>query len=158
VLQLTGDRTVKEQVIARYLKAEQRAAEMPADSVALTPANYKFFYKGMTVDANRPTYVFQITPRKKREGLIKGELRLDGDSAAPLRYSGHLMKRPSVFIKKVELTRENALRDGMVESRRTHVTVETRLMGRLELVLEERPLNRADGPLLTIAGNGGRQQ
>ncbi len=29
VLHLTGDRTVKEQVIARYLKTEQRAAEMP---------------------------------------------------------------------------------------------------------------------------------
>ena len=158
VLQLTGDRTVKKQVIARYLKALQRAAEMPPDSVALTPANYKFSYKGMAIDANTATYVFQISPRKKREGLIKGELQLDGDTAAPLRYSGHLVKRPSMFIKKVELTRENTLRDGMIESQRTYVTVETRLIGRAELVLEERPLNGAEGAQLTIAVNGGTQQ
>jgi hypothetical protein len=41
VLQLAGDRTVKEQVIVRYLKAEERASELPAQSVAVTPADYK---------------------------------------------------------------------------------------------------------------------
>ena len=158
VLQLTGDRTVKEQVIARYLKAEQRASDIPAISVAVTPANYKFSYKGVARDADGIAYAFQITPRKKREGLIKGELWLDGESASPLRYSGQLVKRPSVFVKSVEVTRESSLRAGAVEMRRTHLTVETRLVGRAELVIEERPLSSLETTQGTNAGNGGGQQ
>src|SRR5271166_6336418 len=59
VLQLAGDRTVKEQVIARYLKAEERASELPARSVAITPANYTFAYKRMVDDGERFAWAFQ---------------------------------------------------------------------------------------------------
>ena len=37
VLEMAGDSTVKRQVIARYLSADQRAAVLPASSVAMTP-------------------------------------------------------------------------------------------------------------------------
>ena len=46
VLEIAGDQTVRQQVIVRYLSAEVRAADIPASSVAITPANYKFRYKG----------------------------------------------------------------------------------------------------------------
>jgi len=140
-IQITGDTLVKDQVIVRYLKAELHASEMPAASVAITPANYKFAYRGANTSAGRPAYVFQIVPRQKREGLIKGELWLDAETGAPLRESGYFVKRPSIFLKRVEVTRENTLHDGAVESRLTHVTVDTRLVGRAELVIAERPLN-----------------
>lgn len=158
MLQLTGDRTVKEQVIARYLRAEQRASEIPADSTAVTPANYKFSYKTAARDGNRVVYVFQITPRKRREGLIKGELWLDGESARPPLYSGRLVRTPSMFIKSIAVTQESILRGGSVEARRTHVTVEMRLIGRAELVIEERHINTTGITQVTTAGNGGGQQ
>src|SRR5258708_15474894 len=63
VIDIEGDATVKQQVIARYLTAEQRAAAMPTSSVAVTPANYKFRYVGSS--GGPPVYAFQITPRKK---------------------------------------------------------------------------------------------
>jgi hypothetical protein len=152
VLQVTGDSTVKEQVIVRYLKAQQRASEMPPVSVAITPANYKFAYKGVGTLMNRPAYVFQITPRKKRDGLIKGELWLDVGTAAPLRESGFFVKNPSVFIKRVEVTQESILQDGTVALRLTHLSVNTRLVGRAELVIEERPLDSAES--VQLAGDG----
>lgn len=158
VLQLTGDRTVKEQVIARYLKTEQRAAEMPAVSIAVTPANYKFSYEGSVSDSKKIAYIFRIAPRKKREGLIKGEIWLDGETATPVRYAGRLVKRPSVFVKSVEVKRDSRLRNGMVESRLTHLTVDTRLVGKAELTIEERPLNGAEVTEVRSAGNGGGQQ
>ena len=37
-------------------------------------ANYKFKYKGMATNDGRTVHVFQLTPRKKRVGLFKGEL------------------------------------------------------------------------------------
>jgi hypothetical protein len=149
VVQLSGDATVKEQVIMRYLQAQQRAEEIPASSVAIAPANYKFAYKRAVDDNERQAaYVFQITPRHKREGLIKGELWLDESTGVPIRQSGRLVKRPSIFIKRVAITQENTVRDGIIESRLTHITVETRLVGRAELVIEERPLGE-ERPLLS---------
>ena len=85
-------------------------------------------------------YGFLITPRKKREGLIKGELWLDGETGAVVRQSGYLVKKPSIFVKRVDVTRETALRDGIAEMRVTHLSVETRLFGRAELTIQERPL------------------
>jgi hypothetical protein len=145
VLQLTGDPTVKDQVIVRYLKAEQRAAEIPPVSVAINPANYKIAFRSLAPFENRAAYVFQITPRKKRQGLIKGELWLDAETAVPLRESGYFVKSPSVFIKRVEVIQESVLRDDAVELRLTYLTVNTRIVGRAELVIAERPLNSAEG-------------
>jgi hypothetical protein len=147
VVELAGDATVKDQVIMRYLQAQQRAAEMPTASVAIVPANYKFAYKRVVDDGEHPAaYVFQITPRHKREGLIKGELWLDESTGAPIRQSGRLVKSPSIFIKRIVITQENTVRDGIIESRLTHITIETRLVGRAELVVEERPMGE-EGPL-----------
>jgi hypothetical protein len=164
VVQLAGDPMVKEQVIIRYLQAQQHAAEMPAASVAIAPANYKFAYKRAVDDGERQAaYVFQITPRHKRQGLIKGELWLDEYTGLPIRQSGRLVKRPSRFIKRIAITQENTVREGVIESRLTHITVETRLVGRAELVIEERPLGEerplasADAEFATAQNEGSRR-
>src|SRR5262249_6374808 len=113
VIEMTGDQTVRQQVIVRYLAAEVHAAAIPASSVAVTPANYKFRYKGSMRTVGTIAYGFQITPRKKREGLIKGELWLDGETGAAVRQSGYLVKRPSIFVKRVDVSRETSLHDGV---------------------------------------------
>ena len=158
VLQLTGDGTVERQVIARYLTAEQQASVMPANSVAITPANYKFEYKGVVVDRDRLAYTFRVTPRKKKAGLIKGELWIDAETGLPLRQSGYLVKSPSIWIKRVGLTEDILVRDGLVEARFKRVTVDARFIGRAELVIEERPLSSAGSESLTsLEENEGRQ-
>jgi len=139
ILELVGDQTVRQQVIARYLSAEERAASIPASSVAITPANYKFHYQGVEKMSGSVIYVFQITPRKKREGLLKGELWLDGDSGSAVRQSGYLVKSPSIFVKRVDVTRESPLRSGIGEERVTRLSIDTRLVGRAELTILERP-------------------
>jgi hypothetical protein len=139
VLEIAGDQTVTRQVIARYLSAEVRAAALPASAVAITPANYKFRYKGAVNTGASVVYAFLIAPRKKREGLIKGELWIDGETGAVVRQSGYLVERPSIFVKRVDIVQETALRDGSAEERVTHLSVDTRLVGRAELTIHERP-------------------
>jgi hypothetical protein len=152
VLEIAGDKLVRQQVIIRYLSAEVRAAEIPASSVAITPVNYKFRYKGSVKIGETVAYAFLITPHKKREGLIKGELWLDGETGAVVRESGYFVKKPSIFVKRVEVTRETAVRDGIAEARVTHVSVDTRLVGRAELTIHERPCTDPDrGSTLIIA-------
>jgi hypothetical protein len=145
VLELEGDKTARQQVILRYLSAQMQAALIPASSVAITPANYRFSYKGAVEIAGALAYFFTIKPRKKREGLIKGELWLDGETGAVVRQSGYLVKNPSIFVKWVTPTRETGMHDGLAEERITHLSVDTRLVGRAELTIHERPYIDLDG-------------
>jgi len=139
VLEIDGDQTIKQQVIERYLSTEAHVADIPPSSIAITPANYKFRYNGAVMEDSGIAYAFQITPRKKREGLIKGELWLDSETGLAVRQSGSLVKRPSIFVKRIDVTREISLSDGVIEARITHLSLDLRLVGRAEIVVKERP-------------------
>jgi hypothetical protein len=139
VLELSGASMVNHQLIARYLSADKRAAELNTASTAITPANYKFRYLGSVQLQDDLTYMFRIIPHKKKQGLINGILWLDGDTGIAVRVSGYLVKNPSIFLKRVNLTRENCLREGIVEARITHLLLDTRLVGSARLVVVERP-------------------
>jgi hypothetical protein len=139
VIETAGDSTVKQQVIVRYLSADEKSAEFAPSSVAVTPANYRFRYMGEVALRGSVAYAFRITPRKKRQGLVRGVLWLDGKTGIAVRETGYLVKSPSIFVKRVNLTRENFLDDGAVTARTTYLSIDTRLVGRAELVIEERP-------------------
>src|SRR5690348_17903662 len=108
-----GDGTVKNQVIARYLAAEVEAQKDQAPSLAVTPANYKFKYKGQSELQGRPAYVFQVTPKKKKVGLYKGEVWIDTATYLRVQETGYLVKNPSVFLKKVAFVRRYEIRGGI---------------------------------------------
>lgn len=130
-----GDNTVKKEVIARYLEAEAQAREGYANSIAITPANYKFKFKGFADYGGRPAYVLQVTPFKKRVGLFKGELWIDQQTYLPLREWGELVKNPSVFLKNVYFVRDYYIYDGISIPRRLISEVKTRLVGRAQLTI-----------------------
>ncbi len=130
-LGFSGDSTVKNEVITRYLSAESEARD--AGTIAITPANYKFKYKGVMQREGRDVVVFQITPRKKIVGLFKGDLWLDGPTGMPVRESGSFVKSPSIFLKKIEFVRDYELRDGVAFPTHIESTVDTRVVGRAEL-------------------------
>lgn len=112
-MSFVGDAAVKNQVVERYLQAENEAEQEDPSSVAVTPANYKFQYKGENLTDGRVVHVFQISPKHKRKGLFKGELWIDAVSYLPLRESGNLAKSPSLFVKKVAFVRKFEIRDGI---------------------------------------------
>ena len=136
VIHLDGDASVKQQVIARYLNAEQHAAALPASSLALTPANYKFRYMGAS--SGTPLYVFRITPRKKRYGMINGELWIDGATGLLIHEAGYLVKKPSIFIRHFKMVRDVSLQDRAPYIRTTQIEIDARLVGRAELTITER--------------------
>jgi hypothetical protein len=144
VLEMAGDPMVRHQVILRYLSADSQAAAVPADSVAISLANYKFRYCGAVKTAGATAYCFLINPRHKREGLIKGELCIDGGTGEAVRQTGYFIKNPSIFVKRIAVNREIVLLDGIAVERVTHLSIETRLVGRAELTIHERPFTDAD--------------
>jgi hypothetical protein len=130
-----GDNTIKKEVIGRYLQAERQAKSEYGASLAVTPANYKFKYRGTVDYAGRVAHVFQVSPREKRVGLYKGELWIDQETDLPLREWGVLVKNPSVFLKSVYFVRDYTIYDGVSVPRRLISDVSTRLFGKAHLTI-----------------------
>ncbi len=130
-----GDNTIKKEVIARYLQAEKEARGADENSLAVTPENYRFKYKGMTDYAGRQAHVFQVNPKKKRLGLYKGELWIDAATYLPLREWGELVKNPSVFLKNVYFVRDYAIYGSRAVPRRLISNINTRIVGQANLTI-----------------------
>jgi len=131
-----GDGTIKNQVIARYLTAEAESQKAQTPSMAITPANYRLKLKGRGSLDGRATYIFQVTPRQKRQGLFRGEVWIDAATYLPVQESGYLVRNPSIFLKRVAFVRRYEIRDRISVPRQVQSTVDTRLAGRAELTID----------------------
>ena len=131
VLGFQGDSTIKNQVIARYLQAEQQG--QGDESLAITPDNYKFKYKGEKDLDGKEVYVFQLSPRKKKVGLFKGEICLDTGSYLPVYEKGRFVKNPSIFFRKVDFERAFAIQNGIAIPQSMTSTIDVRLIGKVQL-------------------------
>lgn len=135
-LKFDGDSTVKNQVIARYLSAEVEAQGDQSPSLAVIPANYKFKYKGRGALNGREVHIFQVTPRKKSQGLFRGEIWIDADTYLRVQESGYLVKNPSIFLKRVDFVRKYEIRNGVSVPVQVKTVVATRLAGTAELTID----------------------
>jgi hypothetical protein len=135
-LRFEGDGTVKNQVIARYLNAEAEAVKDQSPALAVTPANYKFKYKGTQVADGRKVHIFEVSPKQKRQGLFKGQVWIDAETYLRVQESGYLVKNPSIFLKRVEFVRKYDIRDGYSVPLQVQSVVSTRLVGKAELTID----------------------
>ena len=105
----TGDGFVKSNVITRLLQSEVDHVEKddPART-AISPANYKFSYKGASRIEDRLVHVYQVKPHKKRTGLFKGRIYLDAHTGALVRVEGSVVKSPSFFVNHIEFQQDYA--------------------------------------------------
>ncbi len=132
VLGFQGSNTVKSQIIARYLQAEEQSQ---GDArLAITPANYRFKLKGRrATDSRQDVYVFGLAPRKSSVGLFRGEIWLDAATYLPVLEKGRLAKSPSLFFKRVDFEREFSIQDGKAVPHSMNSTISTRIVGKVEL-------------------------
>jgi hypothetical protein len=129
-LKFTGDNMIKKEVIAKFLSIENQ----PHDgSVAITPANYKFKYKGLATRDGRTVYLLHLSPKRKAVGLFKGELWVDASNYLPIRESGRWVKNPSIFLKRVDFVREYEIHDGVAVPHHIETIVKLRIVGKAEL-------------------------
>ena len=159
VLKVEGDAIAIERAIAPYLDAQRQEEDLPRSSVVITPRNYDFCYAGTVEAGDSAAYVFRITPKKNRVGLIKGELWIEPLTGAPVLVTGHLVQTPSTSVRAINIVSEIALVDGHPFARTTHMTIETRPVGRAELTIIEFPLGLADPDATppSVSGGTGRK-
>lgn len=132
-LRFQGDNTIKKEVINRYLQQEIASSGDP--SIALTPDNYKFKYKGRQELDGRDSYVFQVTPKKKREKLYKGELWIDAATYLPVREAGRLVKTP-LGVRGVTFVRRYGIQNGVSVPRQLQSVTDVWFFGKAELTVD----------------------
>lgn len=154
MLGFQGDDTVKTEVIARYLDAEQKAQD--GSGLAITPANYKFKFKGLhKLQDGQQIYIVFLTPRRKDVGLFKGEMWLDTHTYLPVMESGKLIKNPSVFFKKVEFVRDFKIENGIAIPQHMLSTIDARLVGKVNLSINYSSYQPCAEPGAHTAANSG---
>lgn len=127
----TGDGFVKSNVITRLLQSEVDHLQKDDPSLtAISPANYKFSYKGMSRVQDRMVHVYQIKPHKKRPGLFKGKVYLDARTGALVRAEGSVVKSPSFFVKHIEFLEEYADVQSFTLPVHVHSEAQARIVGR----------------------------
>ena len=130
-LHFVGDGFVKSNVIARLLQSEVDHIQKDDPAVtAIRPENYKFSHKSTTRIAGRVVHVYQIKPRKKRPGLFKGHIYVDASTGSLVRAEGHVVKSPSIFVKKIDFVQEYADVNGFVLPTHIHTEAKAALVGR----------------------------
>ena len=128
-----GDNTIKKEVINRYL--QQEAESMGDPTIAVTPANYKFKFKGRQNLEGSQVYVFQVTPHKKRERLYTGELWIDAATYLPVREAGRLVKTP-LGVRGVTFVRLFEIRNGIAVPRQLQSVTDVWFFGKAELTID----------------------
>jgi len=130
-VRFTGDNFVKSNVILRLLQSEVDHVQKDDPALnAISPANYKFSYKGLSQVDGRTVYVYQLKPRQKRTGLFKGRIYLDAYSGSMVRAEGAMAKSPSLFIKKILFQQDYADIGSFTFPVSIHSEAQTRLVGR----------------------------
>ena len=131
-----GDNIVNKEIISRYLTAEVETQKQQSPDVAVTPRNYKFKYKGLRHSDGSDVHVFEVTPRKKREDLYKGEIWIDSHTYLKVQESGYLVKSPSIFLKRVAFIRKYEIRDGIAVPLKVLSVADVRFVGKAELTID----------------------
>jgi hypothetical protein len=146
VLEIEGDGTVVEEVIDRYFALRKVFDALPISSVAVTPSNYKFEFAGeVKTGGAAEAYMYNITPRKSRPGLLAGQIWVDSATGNEIMLSGHLLAMPA-STGLVNIVRDTKLLNGSAFARITHVTFAIPQLGRAELAITEIMLNPGNLP------------
>lgn len=135
---LGGDATVQQEVILRYFQVRQLIDNQRVSSVLITPANYVFHFRRELRSLAGISYIYDIKPRKKRAGLIKGQLWIDGATGIGVLVKGRLSdKRGAIdFVRETQVVNGSRIRV-------THASFSDRVVGRAELVVLEYPVVEA---------------
>ena len=146
IVGIGGDGAVAEEVIARYFAIQEQMENLPRSSILINPENYRFQFRGEVRTGNGSADVYDITPKKRRAGLLKGQIWIDAVTGAELLVSGQLTDTSSAG--GITFVRETNL-DTSGYTRVTHLTFAVPILGRSELIVTEHPLtSTSDVPTL----------
>ena len=80
----------------RYVALQEEIENLPLSSIQISPENYTFRLRGEVKTGIGSAYVYDISPRKRRPGLFKGQIWIEAGTGAEVLISGRLEGTPSI--------------------------------------------------------------
>ena len=157
-IRYTGDSFVKTNIINRVLQSEvDYVSKDDVSHTALTPANYKFAYKGDEELNGRAVHMYQVKPHHKRPGLFKGRIYIDSTMGTLVRSEGTIVKSPSFFLRHIEFVQDYTDVAGYTLPAQLHTTARASFVGRVVVDIfhrqyEPQPLTASLQASDTVAG------
>jgi len=106
-----GSGYIRDKVLRKALEREAEAyARAESKSAAIAPANYRFADEGSGADG---LVGVGIEPLRKDAMLIRGRIFLTPEAADLVRIEGQLVKTPSFWTRRVDITRRYDRIDGV---------------------------------------------
>jgi len=119
-----------EDVVHRVLQHEVEMAQSKNSAQsAIDPSNYSFDYLGETKLDGNPCYLLGLSPKRKDTELLQGKAWVDQKSFQIRRIQGQMVKNPSWFLKRVDVTIDfSEIGDSWLETR-VEAVADVRLIG-----------------------------
>ncbi|MFQ5777492.1 MAG: hypothetical protein ACE5IP_05745 [Terriglobia bacterium] len=125
-----GSGFIATRVWKRIMEAERDSREPERRRLtAITPENYTFALQGQEEIRGRLAYVLGVRPLREDPLLFVGRIWVDAQDFAVARVEGTVSKRPSFWIRKIEIVRNYKKIGPFWLPQRTEGTVEVLLLG-----------------------------
>jgi len=140
---------VKSQGSARGASIVRRILDHEATMAAhwqlhdVSPANYDFALLGRENLYGRDCYVLQLSPKRDAAELVRGRAWVDRDNFQIRRIEGETAKSPSLWVKKLRLTIDYGVVNGVWLETSTQAVADVRLAGTHVLTSRELDVRRA---------------
>jgi len=119
-----------EDVVHKVLQHEvEMAQNKNAAQSAIDATNYAFDYLGESNLGGNPCYVLGLNPKRKDTELLHGRAWVDEESFQIRRIQGQMVKNPSWFLKRVDVTIDFSEVAGSWLETRVEAVADVRLIG-----------------------------
>jgi len=137
VLRAEGSRLIRERVFDNILKAEvETHSKLVKQQVDIVPRNYSFSYIGQELCDDRKCYRLGITPRRREQYLIQGQIWIDAEDWSIVRIQGSPAKRPSFWTRQTQIDRRYKRIDRMWLNDSLESTSDILIAGRSTLKIQ----------------------
>jgi hypothetical protein len=114
VIRAEGSSLIRERVFDKILDAEKETQSTTnKQQFDIVPANYTFTYRGREDCSGRECYRLGIVPKRKEQYLMEGQIWIDAEDWAIVRIQGSPAKRPSFWVRQVQIDRRYKRIDGV---------------------------------------------
>lgn len=136
ILSERGWKEAANHVFRKMLESEEKLS-LPSgkDRTQLSESNYRFRMIDTEELNGRPTYVLEISPKRKDQFLIKGRIWVDANEYALARVEGVPAKRPSFWVRDTNFTQIYDKQGGFWFAKRTQSVNHVLFFGRTEVMI-----------------------
>ncbi len=131
-----GWQSANKRVLRKMLESEaETSSPIMRPKVLLTPNNYSFDLVQTDSIEGRPTYVIDVTPKRRDKYLFEGRIWIDGLDFALVRCEGNPARNPSFWTRSIHFVHQYQKNDEFWFPYTTDSVTDARIFGKTNVAI-----------------------